>query len=269
MAAEDVKISALPSATSLTGVEIVPVVQGVGTEKTTVRTSAQNIADLSIGKVASVNGEVGIVVLTTDDIGSGTTTKQFTADEKIKLATIGADANVTSINGQTGVAVLDTDDVAEGGANQYFTQARAIAAPLTGFSAVAGTISASDTILQAFGKVVGNAAASFPIKNVTASRALISSDNRALLQNIGASAEVNYTAPTGLQSPAFACQIANVDSDGSKFTVPAGAVVYFGGQVSSDGGSISTTTIGAVLNVSQVSATIWIVTGATGDWTIS
>jgi len=45
--------------------------------------------------------------------------------------------------------------------------------------------------------------------------------------------------------------------------------VYFGDQVSSDGGSISTTTIGAVLNVSQVSATIWVVTSATGDWTIS
>lgn len=215
MAAEDVKISALPAATSLTGVEIVPIVQGAGSNKTTVQTTAQDIADLSVGKVVSVNGEDGVVVLTTDDIGSGTTTKQFTADEKIKLGTIGANANVTSVNGETGVIVL------------------------------------------------------FQIKNVTASRALISSDNRALLQNIGASAEVNYTAPSGLQSPAFGCQIANVDSDGSKFTVPAGAVVYFGDQSSSDGGSISTTTIGAVLNVSQVSATIWIVTSATGDWTIS
>jgi len=215
MAAEDVKISALPAATSLTGVEIVPIVQGAGSNKTTVQTTAQDIADLSVGKVVSVNGEDGVVVLTTDDIGSGTNTKQFTADEKIKLGTIGANANVTSVNGETGVIVL------------------------------------------------------FQIKNVTASRALISSDNRALLQNIGASAEVNYTAPTGLQSPDFACQIANVDSDGSKFTVPAGSVVYFGDQVSSDGGSISTATVGAVLNVSQVSATIWIVTGATGDWTIS
>jgi len=267
--AADVKISALPAATALVGNEIVPIVQGAGSEKTTVRTSAQDIADLSVGKVASVNGEDGVVVLTTDDIGSGTATKQFTADEKIKLGTIGANANVTSVNGGTGVVVLDTDDVAEGSTNQYFTQARAIAAPLTGFSAGAGTISASDTILQAFGKLVGNIAASFPINNVTASRALVSSDNRALLQNIGASAEVNYTAPSGLQSPAFGCQIVNVDSDGSKFTVPAGAVVYFGDQVSSDGGSISTTTIGAVLNVSQVSATIWVVTSATGDWTIS
>lgn len=220
-------------------------------------------------KEVMVENLFNITTDTLDDIDPGAVNKQFTADEKIKLGTIGANANVTSVNGGTGVVVLDTDDVAEGSTNQYFTQARAIAAPLTGFSAGAGTISASDTILQAFGKLVGNVAASFPIKNVTASRALISSDNRALLQNIGASAEVNYTAPRGLQSPAFGCQIANVDSDGSKFTVPAGAVVYFGDQSSSDGGSISTTTIGAVLNVSQVSATIWIVTSATGDWTIS
>lgn len=146
---------------------------------------------------------------------------------------------------------------------------RSLFSILTGFVSGAGPVSATDTILTALQKIVGNIASIFTVNNVTASRALTGADNRALLSNTGAGAEVNYTAPTGLQSPAFACQIANVDSDGSKFTVPAGAVVYFGGQVSSDGGSISTTTIGAVLNVAQVSATVWIVTGATGDWTIS
>jgi hypothetical protein len=62
---------------------------------------------------------------------------------------------VMSVNGQQGVVVLDTDDIAEG-TNLYFTDARAIAAPITGFTSGAGALAATDTILQAINKLDGN-----------------------------------------------------------------------------------------------------------------
>jgi hypothetical protein len=51
-----------------------------------------------------------------------------------------------------------TSDVAEG-ANLYHTDARAIAAPLTGYAAASGTISASDTVLGGIQKLAGNSQA--------------------------------------------------------------------------------------------------------------
>lgn len=65
--------------------------------------------------------------------------------------------SVLSVNGLTGAVTLTSSNVAEG-TNLYHTAARAIAAPLTGFSAGAGTVAATDTILQAFNKIVGNIA---------------------------------------------------------------------------------------------------------------
>ena len=65
---------------------------------------------------------------------------------------------VQSVNGQAGVIVLGTGDLAESGGNLFFTAARAIGAALTGFTAGAGTVEATDSILAAFQKVVGNIA---------------------------------------------------------------------------------------------------------------
>ncbi len=62
-------------------------------------------------------------------------------------------AGVSSINGQTGAVTLGTGDFLESGGNQFFTAARAIASALTGFTAAAGTVSASDTILSAIQKL--------------------------------------------------------------------------------------------------------------------
>ncbi len=56
-------------------------------------------------------------------------------------------------------ATLNTSVVPESG-NLYHTDARTIAAPLTGFSSGAGTVSASDTVLTAVNKIVGNASKS-------------------------------------------------------------------------------------------------------------
>ncbi len=67
-------------------------------------------------------------------------------------------APVSSINGQTGAVTLGTGDLGESGGNLFFTAARAIGAALTGFTSGAGTVGASDSILQALQKVVGNIA---------------------------------------------------------------------------------------------------------------
>ncbi len=67
-------------------------------------------------------------------------------------------AGVSSINGQTGVVTLGTGDLAESGGNLFFTAVRAIGAALAGFTAGAGTVAATDSILQALQKVVGNIA---------------------------------------------------------------------------------------------------------------
>lgn len=67
----------------------------------------------------------------------------------------GGGGAVDSVNGQTGVVALDTDDVPEGTA-QYFTAGRAIASALSGYTSGAGTVAASDTILQAIQKLNGN-----------------------------------------------------------------------------------------------------------------
>ena len=67
-------------------------------------------------------------------------------------------AGVSSINGQTGAVTLGTGDLGESGGNLFFTPARAISAALTGFTSGAGTVAATDSILQAFQKVVGNIA---------------------------------------------------------------------------------------------------------------
>ncbi len=66
-------------------------------------------------------------------------------------------AGVSSINGQTGAVTLGTGDLEETGGKLFHTAARAIASALAGFTAGAGTVSASDSILQALQKVVGNA----------------------------------------------------------------------------------------------------------------
>jgi len=72
-----------------------------------------------------------------------------------KEPTITAGTTLQYYRGDKTFQTLNTAAVAEL-TNLYFTDARAIAAPLTGFLAAAGTVTATDTILQAFNKVVAN-----------------------------------------------------------------------------------------------------------------
>ena len=70
----------------------------------------------------------------------------------------GLASEVTSVAGMVGAVTLATNNVSENASYLYFTNARAIAAPLTGYVSGAGTIAATDSILQAIQKLNGNVA---------------------------------------------------------------------------------------------------------------
>jgi hypothetical protein len=77
----------------------------------------------------------------------------ITFDDALQTITIASQGNVQSVNTKTGAVVLTTTDISEG-TNQYFTAARVRAVVLTGLSlATNAVISATDTVLSAFGKL--------------------------------------------------------------------------------------------------------------------
>lgn len=127
------------------------------------------------GGVNTINGQSGNVTLDTSEIQENPSALYFTNTRvytKVKAAliagsnvsfsyndanqtiTIAASGNVLSVNGQTGAVVLDTDNINEGTSNLYFTAARVRNAILTGLStATNAIISATDSVLSAFGKL--------------------------------------------------------------------------------------------------------------------
>jgi hypothetical protein len=77
----------------------------------------------------------------------------ITFDDALQTITIASQGNVQSVNGETGEVVLTTTDISEG-TNEYFTAARVRAVLLTGLSlATNAVISATDSVLIAFGKL--------------------------------------------------------------------------------------------------------------------
>ncbi len=89
--------------------------------------------------VVSVNGQTGIVNLTTSNISEG------------------SNFYYTQTRFNTAFTAKSTTNLAEG-TNLYYTNARTIASTLTGYASSSGTISSTDTILQAIQKLNGNAA---------------------------------------------------------------------------------------------------------------
>lgn len=97
------------------------------------------------GAVDSVNGQTGTVVLDQDDVGDGTTYKQFSATEKTKLASVatGATANDTDANlknraNHTGTQSADT--ITDGTTNKAYT-----ATEKTKLASIATGATANDT----------------------------------------------------------------------------------------------------------------------------
>lgn len=116
--------------------------------------------------VASVNGATGVVVLDTDDISEGATNLYYTAarfnsafaaKSTTDLAE-GTNLYYTAARFNSAFAAKSTSDLAEG-SNLYYTNARGIGSVLTGYVSGAGTVAATDTILEAIQKLNGNIAA--------------------------------------------------------------------------------------------------------------
>lgn len=143
--------------------------------------------------VTSVNGQIGDVVLDASDIGvtpagniSATDVQGALVDLDSAVTTLTTDkanlsdliaaniavtpsGGISSTDAQAALEELDaekadvssvptsTDDLPEGPTNKYFSEAAVLATLLTGFSASPGTVSPSDTLLQALEKIVGNA----------------------------------------------------------------------------------------------------------------
>lgn len=82
-----------------------------------------------------------------------------------------AGAAVSSVFGRTGAVTAQSGDyttaqVTESG-NLYFTNARAISAPIPGYTSGAGTVAAADSVLQAIQKLNGNDALKAPLSGAT------------------------------------------------------------------------------------------------------
>jgi len=109
-------------------------------------------------------------LLTSFTSGAGAITATdsiLTAIQKLNGNTAALITGVSSVFTRTGAVVAvsgdyNTSQVTEN-TNLYFTNARAIASVLTAYSSGAGTITATDTILQAIQKLNGNIVANAPL----------------------------------------------------------------------------------------------------------
>jgi hypothetical protein len=102
-----------------------------------------SLAALQAAYPTSTYGHYAIV-----DAGGGDNADEYIYDEQ--------DGWILSSSSATPIS--STDSLTEGSTNFYFTAMRVLATVLSGFSAAVGTVSSSDTLLQALQKIVGNAA---------------------------------------------------------------------------------------------------------------
>lgn len=119
---------------------------------------------------------------TADDIPEGTTNLYFNGKDTGDLPE-GTNLYYTNTRFDNQLATKSTTDLAEG-SNLYHTEARTRSALLTGLTPGAGTISATDSVLQGFNKIA-------PLTNVTASKLIGRGDS-------GAGAAQEITLGTGL-----------------------------------------------------------------------
>ncbi|HYV92701.1 MAG TPA: hypothetical protein VE978_12975, partial [Chitinophagales bacterium] len=113
----------------------------------------------TLSDATGVNGwDYRVSIAGTQNLGSGNIVF-VVGDEIIHNGTIyqlaPSATTVTSVNGLQGAVVLSTTNIAEG-TNLYFTNAKAIAAPLTGYSLGTNTaLAAGNSVLTAFQNVQG------------------------------------------------------------------------------------------------------------------
>lgn len=137
--------------------------------------AALDMGGNGLSNVASISGSVFI----DDDSMASASSANIPSAESVKAY----------------VDAIDTDAVAEA-ANLYYTNARAIAAPLTGYSAGAGSLSAADSILAGLQKVDGNVQA-LETTNVAEGTNLYATNARSIAATL-----TGYSAGAGTVSAA-------------------------------------------------------------------
>ena len=130
-------------------------------ENTTKRTNLANIGQRVLEASSTTNLAEGTNLYFTNtrvytkvkaSLLAGSNTS-ITFDDALQTITIASQGNVQSVNTKTGAVVLTTTDITEG-TNEYHTSARVRAVILTGLSLVTNAvISATDSVLIAFGKL--------------------------------------------------------------------------------------------------------------------
>jgi hypothetical protein len=149
---------------------------GTGSFAATVITNANLTGDItSVGNATTLtNAPVIAKVLTGYVSGAGVvaaTDSILAAIQKLNGNVGVLVTGVSSVFGRTGAVVATAGDYTSAQitevTNLFFTNARAIAATLTGYVSGAGTVAATDTILQAIQKINGNDALKAPIASPT------------------------------------------------------------------------------------------------------
>jgi hypothetical protein len=114
--------------------------------------------------------------------------------------------------GSSGSGATNTDALPEGSTNFYFTENRVRATLLTGFSSLAGTVGATDSIITAFNKVVGNIATKIG------------------LTSLSATSPISYNSSTGVFSIPVATTSANGYLSSTDWTTFNNKQAAFGSQ---------------------------------------
>lgn len=130
-------------------------------EGTTKRTNLANIGQRVLEASTTTNLAEGTNLYFTDTrvytkakaaLKAGSNTS-ITFDDALQTITIASQGNVQSVNTKTGAVVLTTTDISEG-TNEYYTASKVRSVLLTGLSLVTNAvISATDSVLIAFGKL--------------------------------------------------------------------------------------------------------------------
>ena len=114
----------------------------------------------------------------------------------------------------------------------------------------------------------GPSGASFAaLASVTESQTLVDSQAGSLFSNTGATGEVNLTLPVaGMPVMPIAFSLYVAENETFSFIAPAGVTIQNGADGSSAGGSISSNTVGNLVTIALISATLWVVTNIVGIW---